>query len=38
VGEFTHLHHTAIDSKGNFYVGEVGAGERVQKFRIVGSQ
>jgi hypothetical protein len=38
VGEFTHLHHTAIDSKGNIYVGEVGVGERVQKFRIVGSQ
>jgi DNA-binding beta-propeller fold protein YncE len=38
VGEFTHLHHTAIDSKGNFYVGEVGAGERVQKFKIVGDQ
>ena len=38
VGEFTHLHHTTIDSKGNFYVGEVGAGERVQKFKIVGSQ
>jgi len=38
VGEFTHLHHTAIDSKGNFYVGEVGGGERVQKFKIVGSQ
>jgi DNA-binding beta-propeller fold protein YncE len=38
VGEFTHLHHTAIDSQGNFYVGEVGGGERVQKFKIVGSQ
>ena len=38
VGEFTHLHHTAIDSKGNIYVGEVGVGERVQKFKIVGSQ
>jgi hypothetical protein len=29
---------TAIDSKGNFYVGEVAAGERVQKLKIVGSQ
>jgi hypothetical protein len=38
MGEFTHLHHTTIDSKGNIYVGEVGAGERIQKFRIVGSQ
>jgi DNA-binding beta-propeller fold protein YncE len=38
VGEFTHLHHTAVDSKGNVYVGEVGAGERIQKFKIVGGQ
>lgn len=38
VGEFTHLHHTAVDSKGNIYVGEVGAGERIQKFKIVGTQ
>lgn len=38
LGEFTHVHHTAVDSKGNVYVGEVGAGERVQKFKIVGSQ
>jgi DNA-binding beta-propeller fold protein YncE len=38
LGEFTHLHHTAIDSKENIYVGEVGVGERVQKFKIVGSQ
>ena len=38
VGEFTHLHHTAVDSKVNIYVGEVGAGERIQKFKIVGGQ
>jgi DNA-binding beta-propeller fold protein YncE len=38
VGEFTHVHHTAVDSKGNIYVGEVGAGERIQKFKVVGTQ
>jgi DNA-binding beta-propeller fold protein YncE len=38
VGEFTHAHHIAVDSKGNIYVGEVGVGERVQKFKIVGAQ
>jgi|SRR5215472_1960947 len=37
VGEFTHLHHTAVDSKGNVYIGEVGTGERIQKFKIAGS-
>jgi DNA-binding beta-propeller fold protein YncE len=38
VGEFNHLHHLAVDSKGNIYTGEVLVGERVQKFKIVGSQ
>jgi DNA-binding beta-propeller fold protein YncE len=38
VGEFTHLHHTTIDSKGNIYVGEVSVGARIQKFKLVGSQ
>ena len=38
VGEFTHLHHTTVDSKGNIYIGEVGAGARIQKFKIVGNQ
>jgi NHL repeat len=37
LGEFTHAHHIAVDSKGNIYVGEVSVGERVQKFKIVGS-
>jgi DNA-binding beta-propeller fold protein YncE len=34
LGEFTHAHHIAVDSKGNTYVGEVSVGERVQKFRM----
>jgi len=38
VGEFTHLHHTTIDSKGNIYVGEVSVGARIQKFKIAGTQ
>lgn len=36
LGEFTHAHLIAVDSKGNIYVGEVSVGERVQKFKIVG--
>jgi len=40
VGEFIHIHHTAVDSKGNIYVGETGRltdwGQRVQKFKVVG--
>jgi DNA-binding beta-propeller fold protein YncE len=38
VGDFTHCHTLAVDSKGNIYVAEVNWGNRVQKFRIVGSQ
>src|SRR4029077_11114515 len=38
VGEFIHIHHIAVDSKGNIYVGETTLGERVQKFKVVGSQ
>jgi DNA-binding beta-propeller fold protein YncE len=38
VGEFTHAHSLAVDSKGNVYVAEMGWGKRVQKFKIVGSQ
>jgi hypothetical protein len=37
LGEFTHAHHIAVDSEGNIYVGEVSTGERVQKFKLVGS-
>ncbi|HVB98335.1 MAG TPA: hypothetical protein VNJ12_03260 [Candidatus Dormibacteraeota bacterium] len=36
VGEFTHCHTMAVDSKGNIYVAETGNGERVQKFTFVG--
>lgn len=38
VGEFTHCHAIATDSKGNIYVAESVEGRRVQKFRIVNSQ
>jgi DNA-binding beta-propeller fold protein YncE len=38
VGEFTYAHFTAVDSRGNVYVAEVGWGKRIQKFRIVGSR
>jgi hypothetical protein len=38
LGEFTHAHTMAVDSKGNIYVAEVQNGNRVQKFKIVGSQ
>lgn len=37
VGEFTHAHYLAVDSKGDIYVGEVEWGRRIQKFTIVGS-
>lgn len=37
MGEFTHCHTMAVDSKGNIYVAETGFGRRVQKFRIAGS-
>lgn len=35
VGEFTYAHFSAVDSKGNLYVAEIGGGKRVQKFKIV---
>jgi hypothetical protein len=35
VGEFTHAHTLAVDSKGNVYVAETDWGRRVQKFRPV---
>jgi hypothetical protein len=37
LGEFTYAHFLAADSKGNLYVAEVGAGKRIQKFRLVGT-
>jgi DNA-binding beta-propeller fold protein YncE len=36
IGELTHPHTLAIDSKGNVYVAEVQWGRRIQKFKIVG--
>jgi hypothetical protein len=35
LGEFTHAHTLAVDSKGNVYVAETDWGRRVQKFRPV---
>lgn len=31
-GQFVFLHNIALDSSGNVYTAEVGAGRRVQKF------
>ena len=33
LGNFTHGHSLAVDSKGNIYVAETNYGRRVQKFR-----
>ncbi len=41
VGGFTFAHTLAVDSKNNVYVGEAGAeeaGNRVQKFKLIGGQ
>ena len=35
LGEFTHAHTLAVDSKGNIYVAETDWGRRVQRFRPV---
>jgi DNA-binding beta-propeller fold protein YncE len=35
LGEFTHAHTLAVDSKGNVYVAETDWGRRVQKFKPV---
>ena len=35
IGNFTHGHTIAVDSKGNIYVAETDWGRRVQKFKIV---
>jgi DNA-binding beta-propeller fold protein YncE len=37
-GEFTYNHFLAVDSKGNIYVGEVGTGKRIQKFKLVSGR
>jgi DNA-binding beta-propeller fold protein YncE len=37
IGNFTHGHTMAIDSKGNLYVAETNFGRRIQKFKIVSA-
>ena len=36
IGNFTHGHTIAVDSKGSIYVAETDWGRRIQKFKIVG--
>jgi hypothetical protein len=36
LGNFTHGHAIAVDSKGNLYVAETDTGRRMQKFSLVG--
>ncbi len=38
LGEFTWAHFVALDSKNNCYVGEVGWGKRIQRFKLVNSK
>ena len=38
IGNFTHGHTMAVDSKGNIYIAETNYGRRVQRFRPVGKQ
>ena len=35
IGDFTHGHTIAVDSKGNIYVAETDTGRRVQRFKPV---
>jgi DNA-binding beta-propeller fold protein YncE len=35
IGNFTHGHTIALDSKGNLYVAETDWGRRIQKFKVV---
>jgi hypothetical protein len=37
LGEFIHIHHIGVDSKGNLYVGQTTGGNRIQKFKFVGT-
>ena len=37
-GQFHVVHNVAVDAQGNVYTTEVNTGQRVQKFRPVGSQ
>lgn len=36
VGEFSHIHSIATDSKGNVYLGEVDTGRRVYRWSYKG--
>ena len=38
IGNFTHGHTLAVDSKGSVYVAETNWGRRVQKFKIIGER
>lgn len=38
IGDFTHGHTLAVDSKGGLYVAETNWGRRVQKFKPAGQQ
>lgn len=38
VGNFTHGHTMAVDSKGNLYIAETNYGRRVQRFRLTKTQ
>jgi len=35
IGNFTHGHTMAVDSKGNLYIAETDIGRRVQRFNLV---
>jgi DNA-binding beta-propeller fold protein YncE len=37
LGNFTHGHTMAVDSKGNLYIAETNYGRRVQRFRLVST-
>jgi len=38
IGNFTHGHTIAVDSKGSIYVAETNWGRRIQKFKLQGAQ
>ena len=38
LGEFSHIHSIATDSKGNIYLGEVDTGRRVYRWNVKGRQ
>ena len=38
LGNFTHGHTLAVDSKGNIYIAETDWGRRIQKLRLIEGQ